>query len=136
LGNMRHIRVVAALMRDETGQRILITRRMDHGEFGGYWEFPGGKVEPGETDEQALARELLEELGAVVRVGEEFYAQVFQYRTFVLDFHILHCLPARQELRAIGVAEIRWVLPGELFSYRFPPADTEVVARLAGEGVG
>jgi len=118
-------------MRDPVDGRILITKRPDRGEFGGFWEFPGGKVEPGESDRVALAREILEELGIDVEVGATCYSRVFEYRNFTLDFHILHCLHVAGEMRPLGVAEMRWVLPAELAKYSFPPADAEVVSRLA-----
>ncbi len=128
---MKQIRVVAALMRQADDGRILITRRPDHGEFGGYWEFPGGKVEPGESDSDALAREIREELGVDVLVGAQFYSRVFEYRNFTLDFHILRCVLVAGEMRPIGVADIRWVMPSELTRYLFPPADADVVCLLA-----
>lgn len=127
----RQIRVVAALMRDPVDGRILITKRQDRGEFGGFWEFPGGKVEPGESDRQALAREIHEELGIDVEVGAAFYSRVFEYRNFTLDFHILRCRHVAGEMRPLGVADMRWVLPADLPGYSFPPADAEVVSRLS-----
>jgi len=131
LTEKKRIRVVAALIRDESDGRILITRRLNHGEFGGYWEFPGGKVEPGESDAQALMRELIEELDLAVEVIGTWYSNVFEYRNFVLDFQLLSCRSLGGEISMRAVADFKWVLPHELAGFSFPPADAVVVSRLA-----
>jgi 8-oxo-dGTP diphosphatase len=126
------LRVVGGLLRD--GDRILLAQRPPGSSYGGCWEFPGGKVEPGESDAQALARELSEELGVTVRV-EELVAQVeHPYPAFLIDFRVYACALVAGTPRCLGVHALRWVrladgvdesvgLPG-------PPADEPVLAAV------
>ena len=79
---MKIVRVVAAIMRD--GNKIYATQR-GYGEFKGGWEFPGGKIEPGETPEDALVREIREELATDIKVGELLYTIEYDYETFHLS---------------------------------------------------
>jgi 8-oxo-dGTP diphosphatase len=132
MSDMKRIRVVAALVRKDG--RILITRRPSKSDFGGFWEFPGGKVEPGETDSAALVRELMEEMSFPVEPGDLYYGKLFEYERFILDFQLYNCRAVGNEISLHGISDYAWVLPGELAGYRFPPADTEVVALLALEG--
>lgn len=130
----KHVRVVAALIRRNIDgeNRILITRRPDNSDFGGFWEFPGGKVEAGESDKEALARELIEELALSVDVGDVYYSNVFEYEKFVMDFHLYNCLATGSEIQTVGISGFEWVRPDQLEKYRFPPADAIVVSLLAG----
>ena len=79
---MKTVRVAAAVIFD--GDRVFATRR-GHGEWKGYWEFPGGKIEPGETPEEALCREIVEELDTVISVGEKIANVTYDYPDFRLD---------------------------------------------------
>lgn len=124
------VHVVGALLRREG--MVLVTRRKEEGSFGGLWEFPGGKVEPGERPEDALARELREELGCACQVGGHFQRVELDYP----DFHI--CLDVFEaelvgEPQALGVAELAWHVPAALRGLEFPPADQPVVRRLVAE---
>ena len=130
LPEKRTIRVVAACVR-KSGL-ILVTRRLDTSDFGGCWEFPGGKVEPGESDRQALVRELVEEMSFFVEPVDECYSKMFEYEQFILDFHLYNCLAGDQEILLQGIQDFAWVRPDELSDYRFPPADTEVVELISG----
>ena len=126
------IEVAAALIRDKAG-RYLITRRRTSSHLAGLWEFPGGKLEAGESPEIALRRELTEELGATFAVGELVETVRWEYpdRTVVLHFH-----DCRQQSGAIEPREgqaMAWVEPEQLASYDFPPADRELIARLAAK---
>ena len=123
------ILVVAAIIRrDET---ILLTRRPPDAHLPNLWEFPGGKVEPGESLIEALRRELLEELGVLAEVRDEYYATIHHYPTKTIDLHFFNCTIIDGEPRAIEVAEFRWVKFADLRAYEFPKADLELVERLA-----
>ena len=132
--------VVAALIRgDENGpneDRYLISRRPSGTHLAHSWEFPGGKLELGEAPEVGLRREILEELGIEVRVGEIFAVGQHVYGDkdvilMVYDAQITAGTP-----QCIEVAEIRWVTAAELVDIPLPPADAPVVDRLRRERVG
>ena len=110
--------------------RLLITQRHAAAHLGGLWEFPGGKREPGESFEQCLARELREELGVEVSVGELFATVTHAYpeKTVHLQFH-LSCIP-RGEPQPLGCAALRWVNQSELDDYTFPAADARLLKKL------
>jgi len=116
--------VVAAAVRDRAG-RVLAARRLAPPG----WEFPGGKVEPGETERQALIRELREELGVEVEVGERIGSDVPMAGGFVLRVWVA-LLPRGQQPARREHAELRWLAPGELHTVDWLPADRSVVAAL------
>ena len=122
--------VVAALVRD-AGGRVLLSRRRDDQPMGGLWEFPGGKVEAGEAPVEALAREVLEELGVECVVGAIYDVVFFRYPAFDL-LMLVYCCALSSEPRAVEVAEVAWVEPARLREYPVLPADVPIVARLAG----
>lgn len=125
----RVIRVVAAEITNDRGQ-FLITQRLPHAAMPLLWEFPGGKVEPGEDDQTALRREIREELDCDIDVLEATAAVDWEYDTFRID---LRCFSARISggtPRRIGVWDFRWVNAADFTSYRFPPADQESIDRL------
>lgn len=123
------IEVAAALIRDEAG-RYLIARRPDSAHLGGLWEFPGGKREPGETLEACLRRELAEELGVEVAVGERLETLLWEYpeKTVLLHFYRCRLVGGRVEPRQVQA--VAWVEPSRLGEYEFPPADRALLARL------
>ena len=125
------IHVAAALIFDDQN-RLLISRRPEGSHLAGMWEFPGGKIESGESAEQALARELLEELDMEINVGQLYCRNVFEYEEKRVDISFYMCTqtdPARKP-QAIEVAEWKRVRLVELEQYKFPPADNEVVRQL------
>jgi 8-oxo-dGTP diphosphatase len=126
---MRRIRVVAAVVR--RGDAILVTRRPDVAGARGQWEFPGGKIEPGEGDGDALAREIREELGCAVEVGPLLLRHVHRYPDLEVDlaFHACTIAPG-VEPQAIGVAEIAWARIGTLARYDFLEADRAVLSEI------
>jgi 8-oxo-dGTP diphosphatase len=125
----RCIRVVAALF--EKGGKVLITQRRPQAFMPLKWEFPGGKVEPGENDSEAIKREIKEELGVDISVGEEFMSLVHQYPDFDVDFHVLRCeISPGQTPRSIAVQDFRWVPFEELSKFEFPPADQPTIHKL------
>jgi 8-oxo-dGTP diphosphatase len=122
------IDVVAAVIRDNG--KILITQRLDNVHLAGLWEFPGGKVEPGESLEVALEREIREEVGLEIRVIGEFFTVEHDYPDKSVRLHFFNCIVLQGEARPIDVADLRWVSPGDLGNYQFPPADADLIARL------
>jgi 8-oxo-dGTP diphosphatase len=127
---VRRVRVVAAVVR--RGDRILITRRKDEAERGGLWEFPGGKVEPGEGEPAALRREIREELGCSVEVGALLLRHGHRYPDLEVELAFYECeLAAGEEPRAIGVAEVEWAAQGTLASRPFCEADVAILEELA-----
>ncbi|HOT35519.1 MAG TPA: 8-oxo-dGTP diphosphatase MutT [Candidatus Latescibacteria bacterium] len=128
----RPIEVVAAVIR--RGGRVLVTQRNPDSHMGGLWEFPGGKVEPGETHAEALKRELREELGVRAVVGEQITSIRHAYpdRTVHLHFYRTE-LRDGDKPRPIGCADIRWVTLDELAALPMPPADAPLVCLLEGE---
>ena len=122
------IDVVAAIIR--RGGQILITQRFDHVHLPGLWEFPGGKVEAGESLQAALEREIMEELGVKIRVHDEFFTVEHDYPTKSVRLHFFNCSIIEGEPQLIEVADMRWVHPQDLVQFDFPPADAELIARL------
>ena len=126
--------VTAAIIEEEG--RVFVARRGPGRHLSGMWEFPGGKVEPGETPERALARELAEELGIACEVGELLCSAVYEGTQPALELlaYRVHRGPGAIELREH--AEARWVRPAELAGMNLPPSDRVVVERLYGTGSG
>jgi mutator protein MutT len=125
-------RVVAAVIRSGSG-RVLISERLAKAVFPLYWEFPGGKVEPGETDEQALIREIQEELGVEIEVGDALGVKVHEYDDFVVDFRVFNAKIVNGRPRSIACKTFRWVRVEDLGDYQFPPADEDAIRRLMGK---
>lgn len=124
---MKHIEVVAGIIKDD--DKIFATQR-GYGEFKDGWEFPGGKMEPGETPQQALARELKEELTIDVNVGEFLCTVDYDYPTFHLTMHCFYCFVIGGELTLLEHEAAKWLKTTELHSVNWLPADVEVVAAL------
>jgi 8-oxo-dGTP diphosphatase len=122
------ITVVAAVI--ERDGRILITRRRAGAHLGGLWEFPGGKVEAGESLEEALQREIREELGLDISVEAAIDSVAWQYPDKRVSIVFFRCV-ARGEPRPLEGQEMMWVAASDLGSYEFPPADAELIARLS-----
>ena len=120
--------VVAAIIRDN--QKILITQRFDNVHLPGLWEFPGGKVEPDESLTAGLEREIREELGVTILVGDEFFSVVHDYTPKSVRLHFFNCSIIDGEPHPLEVADMRWVRPEELGQFEFPPADADLIAIL------
>jgi mutator protein MutT len=129
----RRVLVVAALI--ERGGEVLVARRKPAGERAGLWEFPGGKVEPGEGERSALARELREELGVRVQVGE-LYARVEHiYPDLQVELAVYRAvLHDNENPQPLQSDELRWVQRRELPGLEFCEADVPLLTQLAEEG--
>jgi len=126
--------VVAGLI--ARGLRVLITQRRADQALPLQWEFPGGKVEPGEAPAAALARELAEEIGVRVEVGRIWDVLFHAYPTFDLVMLVYACrIVDGDEPRAVEVADVAWVEPPELARWDILPADKPLVERLVSEGL-
>ncbi len=126
---LRSIHVVAAVITDARG-RILLNRRTGDSDMAGLWEFPGGKREPGETSEQALVRELREELGIEAEVGDWVMEVPQLYPDKRLRLEVRHVRQWKGSARGREGQAITWVTPDKLSRYSMPPADLPVVATL------
>jgi 8-oxo-dGTP diphosphatase len=123
--------VVAAAVVERDG-RFLVTRRQAGVHLAGYWEFPGGKCEPGETLEHCLARELREELDVDAMVGETLFTTMHEYPERVVELHFMHCR-LMAEPRAVLGQQIAWVAREDLGALTFPPADDQLIQLLMRE---
>ena len=127
-GNMKQIEVVAAILHHNG--RYFATQR-GYGEFEGWWEFPGGKIESGETPEQALQREIQEELGVDIVVGEKLCVTEHDYPAFHLTMHCYLCTLADGQIELREHKSAVWLKPQELDTPNWLPADREVVGILS-----
>jgi len=126
---MKIVVTAAVIERDDA---FLLTRRQRGVHLEGYWEFPGGKCEPGESHVECLARELREELAVDVIVGDEVLSTTHVYPERRVELHFLRC-----ELRGVPVPQLgqamRWVPRSELAALAFPAADEELIRMLSGQ---
>ena len=124
---MKTIEVVAAIIRE--GDRVLATQR-GYGEFEGMWEFPGGKIEPGEERVEALKREIDEELAVEIVVEELVCTVEYDYPNFHLTMHCYFCFIANGDVELLEHKSARWLRRDELNSVEWLPADVGVVNSL------
>jgi 8-oxo-dGTP diphosphatase len=131
MAGVRHVRVVAAVIaRDD---RYLITQRRPSAVLAGLWEFPGGKVEEGETDLQALKREVRERVGVEVEGGACIGRRTHDYDGYSVDLALYQAkIQGEAEPTAVRVADCRWVKSSEFEKYRFPAADQATMDLLLG----
>jgi len=127
---MKTIEVVAAIIRK--GDRILATQR-GHGDWKDYWEFPGGKVEPGESPEQALAREIHEELDTEIGVDKYLTTIDWDYPQFHLTMHCFMCSLLQDALHLNEHEAARWLGIHELDSVNWLPADDQLIPLIGQE---
>jgi len=130
-GGPKTIEVAAGLVFHD--RRLLLAQRRASDHLGGLWEFPGGKREPGETFPECLRRELREELGIEVEVGECVERIRHDYPECRVHLEFFRCALRAGEPRALGCQALVWVTREELGAYAFPAADARLLTRLRGE---
>ena len=122
------VEVVAALV--WKNNKFMICQRPAHKARGLLWEFVGGKVEPGETKEQALIRECQEELAVTLAVGDVFMDVIHEYPDLTVHLTLFNATIAEGEPQKLEHNDIRWITPREASSFTFCPADVEILAKI------
>jgi 8-oxo-dGTP diphosphatase len=124
------IRVVAAVI--ERGGKYLITQRRPEAVLPLLWEFPGGRVEPGESDEQALRREMRERLDVDIKVGQHLATSVHDYEGYSVTLVVYHADLLSERISPVRVNAFHWAASDEFERYSFPPADQATMDKLLG----
>ena len=122
------VEVVAALIWNE--DKFMIGQRPAHTARGLLWEFVGGKVEPGETKEQALIRECREELAVTLSVGDVFMDVIHEYPDLTVHLTLFNATIAEDEPQMLEHNDIQWITPSEISNYEFCPADEEILKKI------
>jgi 8-oxo-dGTP diphosphatase len=125
---MKITEVVAALIWQ--GDKFMICQRPAHKARGLLWEFVGGKVEPGETKEQALIRECREELAITLSVGDVFMDVIHEYPDLTVHLTLFNATIAEGEPLKLEHNDIKWIKPSDIPNYEFCPADEEILAKI------
>ena len=126
---MKTVDVDIAIVSRPSDGKVLICRRKEDTAFAGYWEFPGGKRNPGETADQCVTRELLEEVAIEVQIVQRLDVVEHDYPTGRIRLHPHLCRHTAGEPQLLGCQEAIWVDPQALRQYRFPPANDDLIAR-------
>lgn len=126
--NKPHIHVTAGLICND--KKYLITKRPDGSHLEGFWEFPGGKQEAGESLRTCMEREVMEELGMEVKAEKLLLTVQHEYDTKLVDLHFFECECVKGSPKPFDGQEIRWVSPSDLKKYNFPPPDKKIVELL------
>ena len=124
-----HKRIGVAVITDEQG-KILIDRRKQEGLLGGLWEFPGGKIEPNESVEDCVSREIKEELGIEIEVGDRLITIDHAYTHFKVTLNVFNCKHISGEPQPLESDEVKWVTLDEIDEYPFPKANGQIIEAL------
>ncbi|GAB4226190.1 MAG: hypothetical protein Kow0049_04980 [Stanieria sp.] len=124
-----HKKIGVAVIRNQQG-KILIDRRRSQGDMAGLWEFPGGKVEPAETIQECIKREIKEELGIEIAVRDRLITITHRYPNFDVTLFVHDCEHLDGEPQPIECEEIHWVSVTEMANYPFPEANQQIIAML------
>jgi len=127
-----HKQIGVAVIWNQQGE-ILIDRRLQEGLLGGLWEFPGGKIEAQETIPACIEREIKEELGITVEVGDHLITINHAYTHFRVTLHVHHCRYLSGDPQPIECDEIRWVKPEKLSEFPFPKANTRIIEAITSQ---
>ena len=130
MNRFRTINVVAAIITD--GGKVLATQR-GYGEWKGWWEFPGGKIEPGETPHDAIMREIKEELAVGIEVEKKLTTVEYDYPAFHLSMQCYLCHIVSGRLSLLEHDDLRWLSTDDIGSVRWLPADREVIPLIVRE---
>ncbi|MDX1976875.1 MAG: 8-oxo-dGTP diphosphatase MutT [Pseudanabaenaceae cyanobacterium bins.68] len=125
-------RVAVAIIWNHDRSQVLIDQRLPEGDFGGFWEFPGGKIEPNESAIACIEREIREELGIDIAVGEHLLTLQHEYEhlNLTLVTHHAQMLHPAQPIQAIACQQVRWVKIADLSQYQFPAANLAIIQAL------
>lgn len=124
-----HKQIGVAVITNAQG-KVLIDRRKAKGEMGGLWEFPGGKIELGETVEECIEREIKEELNIEILVGDRLTTITHDYQTFKVSLYVHLCQHVSGDPQPIECEEIHWVDVFEMDRYHFPQANAQIISLL------
>jgi len=131
---MKTIRVVAAVICDSIDKKTQIfSTARGYGEFKGGWEFPGGKIEPGESPEEAVVREIKEELDTLVKVGNLIDTIEYDYPNFHLSMDCFWCEIEEGELKLLEAEDARWLKKTDLDSVDWLPADITLIDKIRAQ---
>ena len=129
--DMKTVKVVAAVICDSIKEKKLIfATARGYGESKGQWEFPGGKIEPGETPQEALVREIKEELDTLISVGDLIDTVEYDYPSFHLSMDCFWCEVIEGELKLLEAEDAKWLNKGELDSVQWLPADITLISKV------
>ena len=130
---MKHIRVSAAIIvrtNPQTQKKELFATQRGYGDFKGGWEFPGGKLEPGETPEECIVREIREELATEVKAEKIIGVVEYDYPSFHLTMHCILCSVVSGDLKLLEHEDAKWVTLETLYSLDWLPADRLILGKI------
>lgn len=127
--NLPQKKIGVAVIVNEAG-KILIDKRLPTGLMANLWEFPGGKIEAGETPQDCIIREIKEELGVTIEIDQHLIDITHSYSEFIVTLFVYICQLIEGNPQPLECAEVRWVTPSELDNFEFPSANQEIISIL------